>query len=69
VRHVGAQLARPPVEDGYLDRSVRLVADDPAGDLHRGARVQHGVGDKLAGQQDRVVHERVLIRRPAGQLP
>src|ERR1700733_11285276 len=32
---VGARPARPPVEDGYLDRAVGLIAHDPAGDLHR----------------------------------
>ena len=62
---LGDQPRRVPVADDHLDRAV----GQPARNLHRRARVHHGVGDQLAGQQDRVVDQPVPIGCRTGHQP
>jgi hypothetical protein len=64
VWHLGDLPVRVAVADHDLDGAV----GQPAGHLDRRARVYHGVGHQLAGQQHRIIQEPVRVPG-AGHLP
>jgi hypothetical protein len=52
-----------------MDGHLYLMSGEPAGDVEGGAGVHDGVGDELAGEQDRVVEEAVGVGGARGEIP
>ena len=51
------------------NRDLQLAGGQPAGDIERGPRVHHRVGDQFAGEEHGVVDQPVRVPGPGGDVP